>query len=121
MGIKCLDSHLFLPWSSIGPVDLAVGHSVPSEPIPVNEEWYWADDGNNKSTNTTLEGRVWMGRICNPNPCENNLCSISHSIFVLILFHIFSEAPPIHKAEEEVPIVLGPKVIWVPINSPQFC
>ena len=111
-------SHLLLPWSSIGPVDLTVGHSVPSKPIPVKK-----GTGQMMATmNTTLEERVWMGRICNPNPCEKNCFPLLIQSFYLSSFiFFFSEAPPIHKTEEEVPIVLGTKVIWVPINSPQFC
>ena len=70
MGIKCLDSHLFLPWSSIGPVDLAVGHSVPSKPIPVNEEWYWAADGNSMFifNEYNLGGACLDGKNMQPQP-----------------------------------------------------
>ena len=110
MGIKWFDSHLFLPWSSIGPVDLAVGHSVPSEPIPVNEEWYWEDDGNNKSMNTTLEGRAWMGRICNPNPCDKNCVPFLSQTLYLSSFIFLVKHLPSTRPRKRCQLCLGPKL-----------
>ena len=51
-----------------------------------------------------------------PTPMKEKIQSLH------ILDFLKDEAlPPVHKAKEKVPIVLGPKVVWVPINSPQFC
>ena len=124
MGGEIYDSisHLLLPWSSIGPVDLAVSHGVPSEPIPVltnDTGGRYHIDGKTTTCNivyTTSEENVWMGGICNPNPCQRD-----YSIFAFLRFFVHEARPPIQEAKEEMPIVLGSKVVRVPINFPQFC
>ena len=74
----------------------------------------------------TWEESAWMGKICSPNPCEiiyiiQNLKSNHQRRPLIFAFCQVKYQPAIHKAKEEVPIVLGSKVVRVPINFPQFC
>ena len=72
-----------------------------------------------------------MGKICNPNPCEiiyiiqnlkfNDQIQTPSRRRLIFTFYQVKYQPAIHKAKEEVPIVLGSKVVRVPINFPQFC